>query len=107
MTGVSATVARCRNGTEGPPKPSIILSYRPPPQSAFCVPSSPDFAETRLTPGAKKIVAALTENDWAGISQLKLSAAQTAELRRFLHGFLVFHLGQLPRGRATALAGPV
>ena len=67
----------------------------------------PDLAETRLTPGAKKIVAALTENDWAGISQLKLSAAQTAELRRFLHGFLVFHLGQLPRGRATALAGPV
>ena len=64
----------------------------------------PDLAEARLTAGAKKIVEALMESDWAGISQLKLSPAQTAELRQFLHGFLIFHLGKLPRGRASALA---
>jgi hypothetical protein len=28
-----------------------------------------------------------------------------AELRQFLHGFLIFHMGRLPRGRAAALAG--
>lgn len=67
---------------------------------------APDPAETRLTPGAKKIAGALWENDWAGIARLKLSATQAAELRQFLHGFLIFHLGRLPRGRAAALAEP-
>jgi DNA repair protein RecO (recombination protein O) len=64
----------------------------------------PDAKETRLSPGAKKIVTALTENDWEKISRLKLSAAQSEELKQFLHGFLIFHLGKLPRGRAAALA---
>jgi DNA repair protein RecO (recombination protein O) len=64
----------------------------------------PDFAETRLTPGAKKIVQALLEQDWPAGARLQLSAPQTGELRQFLHGFLIFHLGRLPRGRAAALA---
>jgi DNA repair protein RecO (recombination protein O) len=67
---------------------------------------APGLAETRLTPGAKKIAGALWENDWAGIARLKLSALQAAELRQFLHGFLIFHLGRLPRGRSAALAEP-
>jgi DNA repair protein RecO (recombination protein O) len=64
----------------------------------------PDFEETRLTPGAKKIIQALLKSDWPDSSRLKLSAAQGGELRQFLHGFLIFHLGRLPRGRAAALA---
>ena len=60
----------------------------------------PDAAESRLTPGARKVVAALR----AGDVRLKLSGPQTAELRDWLHGFLIFHLGKLPRGRAGALA---
>lgn len=60
----------------------------------------PDLADTRLTPGAQKIVAAML----AGDARLKLSAAQVAELRDWLHGFLIFHLERLPRGRAAALA---
>jgi hypothetical protein len=36
--------------------------------------------------------------------RLKLTGAQAAELRQFLHGFLIFHLGRLPRGRTAALA---
>jgi hypothetical protein len=38
---------------------------------------------------------------------LKLTRAQTGELRQFLHGFLIFHLGRLPKGRAAALADEV
>ena len=64
----------------------------------------PDFTETRLTPGAKKIVQTLLETDWTNGARLKLSAPQNDELRQFLHGFLIFHLGRLPRGRAAALA---
>lgn len=66
----------------------------------------PDLEETRLTPGAKQIVRALLEGDWDATARLKLSGAQAGELRQFLHGFLVFHLGRLPRGRAAALAFP-
>jgi DNA repair protein RecO len=64
----------------------------------------PDWSETNLVPGTKKVAAALTENDWATGQRLKLTPAQTGELRQFLHGFLIFHLGRLPRGRAAALA---
>ncbi len=64
----------------------------------------PDFADARLTPGAKKIVAAMLAGDATGITRLKLSTAQAAELRDWLHGFLIFHLERLPRGRAAALA---
>jgi DNA repair protein RecO (recombination protein O) len=63
----------------------------------------PDSAETRLTPGAKKIVQTISDGDWNSCSRLKLSAAQNAELRQFLHGFLISHLDRLPRGRTAAL----
>jgi DNA repair protein RecO (recombination protein O) len=62
----------------------------------------PDLAEARLTPGSKKIVQALAESDWANAVRLKLSDAQINELHQWLHGFLIFHLGKLPRGRAGA-----
>jgi len=89
-----------------------LCTQKPRPQNIFALELKllrelglePDANETRLTPGAKKIAQSLTEDDWAKISRLKLSAAQTGELRQFLHGFLIFHLGKLPRGRAAALA---
>ncbi len=64
----------------------------------------PELDESRLTPGAKKITVALLENDWAGLARLKMSQPQTKELQLWLHGFLIFHLGRLPRGRSAALA---
>ena len=63
----------------------------------------PDLAETNLTPGARQVGAHLLANDWDAIARLKPSTAQAAELGQFLHGFLIFHLGKLPRGRAEAL----
>jgi DNA repair protein RecO (recombination protein O) len=65
---------------------------------------TPKLDETRLSPGTKKIVQKLTESDWANGTRLKLAAAQSAELKQFLSGFLISHLGRLPRGRADALA---
>jgi DNA repair protein RecO (recombination protein O) len=64
----------------------------------------PDLTDARLTPGAKKIVAAMLANDAPDSTRLKLSAAQVDELRDWLHGFLIFHLERLPRGRSAALA---
>jgi DNA repair protein RecO (recombination protein O) len=65
---------------------------------------NPDLRKTDLTAGAKQIVRAFLKNGWQASLHLKLARAQTAELRQFLHGFLIFHLGRLPAGRAAALA---
>jgi DNA repair protein RecO (recombination protein O) len=65
---------------------------------------NPDLQKSNLTAGAKQIVRAFLKNGWRTCLQLKLAGAQTDELRRFLHGFLIFHLGRLPKGRAAALA---
>jgi len=59
----------------------------------------PDLAKGHFTAATKQIVAALIESDWPGIAELKASAAQAKELRQFLHGFLIFHLGKIPKGR--------
>jgi recombinational DNA repair protein (RecF pathway) len=63
----------------------------------------PDLGETKLTPGARQIVRALMQNDWPACSRLKPTPAQAGELLQFLHDFLIFHLGRLPKGRTTAL----
>ncbi|HZF00745.1 MAG TPA: DNA repair protein RecO [Methylomirabilota bacterium] len=64
----------------------------------------PDMAGTNLTDGTKKIAAILSQKDFAAGRRVKLTKAQNDELRQFLHGFLIFHLGRLPKGRAAALA---
>jgi hypothetical protein len=42
----------------------------------------------------------LVEANWKKISELKATAGQATELRQFLHGFIIFHLGKIPKGRA-------
>jgi DNA repair protein RecO (recombination protein O) len=64
----------------------------------------PDPTETQLTPGAKKIVTSLLANDWKNAVRLKLTNEQDRELHQWLHGFLIFHLDRLPRGRNAALS---
>lgn len=64
----------------------------------------PDASESRLNPETQRLVAALTNSAWAELNQLQPAAAEVRSLSQFLHGFLIFHLGKLPRGRAAALA---
>jgi len=65
----------------------------------------PDPASARLTPGAKKISHLLATENWPRILQVMPTADQTAELRQWLHGFLILHLGKLPRCRTTVTTG--
>jgi DNA repair protein RecO (recombination protein O) len=60
---------------------------------------TPDWDDSKLTPGTRQVARVLLNGDWSASSRLKLSDAQQAELRRFLHGFLIFHLGRIPKGR--------
>jgi DNA repair protein RecO (recombination protein O) len=65
----------------------------------------PDWSQTAMTAGTKKITETLLQRDFASGFGVKLAANQASELRQFLHGFMIFHLGKLPRGRAQALSG--
>ena len=66
------------------------------------------LAELGLSPQEGKtaaIVERLTLLDWKAIGELSLAEAELRELRQFLHGFLIYHLGKIPLNRATALNG--
>jgi len=63
----------------------------------------PDLRGGGLSEGAAQIVEILSAQDWLAVLRLRLSKAQLVELRQFLHAFLVFHFGRIPRGRNGAL----
>jgi DNA repair protein RecO (recombination protein O) len=63
----------------------------------------PDLSRTQLTNGTKALVQNLQVANWSQVSRLRLTSAQLAELRQFLHGFLIFHLGRVPKGRDSVL----
>jgi DNA repair protein RecO (recombination protein O) len=60
---------------------------------------SPELDSAELSPGARQLALHALEGDWEAIPRLRASHAQEEELRRFLHGFLIYHLGRIPRGR--------
>ena len=66
------------------------------------------LAELGLSPQEGK-TAAMTERlaslEWKTVAELTLAEAELRELRQFLHGFLIYHLGKIPPGRAAALSG--
>jgi DNA repair protein RecO (recombination protein O) len=85
-----------------PPSPQLVFAFEL--KLLHELGLKPDPAKSNLTPGAKQIVRVLIRDDWPAILRLRLTRAQTDELRQFLHGYLICHLGRLPRGRAGAVA---
>lgn len=65
---------------------------------------APDINESRLSPSAQATVTQLLEQDWATIEQLKTTNEVAREIQQFLHGFLIYHIEKLPKGRSAALA---
>ena len=86
---------------ERSPQPRMVMAFELKLLSALGL--EPDLDGSAFSPGAKGIARALVAEDWPAISLLTATAAEAAELRRFLHGFLIFHLGKLPPNRAAAL----
>jgi len=84
-----------------PPRPQTIFAFELKLLAELGL--RPDLLKGKLTPGAKKIANALSINDWPAVSRLKLSDSQTSELRQFLHVFLIYHLGRVPKGRGAAV----
>jgi len=44
----------------------------------------------------------LGRSDWNAAGSMKLGG-ELIELQQFLHGFLIYHLGKIPKGRVAAL----
>jgi hypothetical protein len=63
----------------------------------------PNWPETSLTAGSRKIITLLLEKNFDSLENLRLTESQNDEIERFLLGFLAFHLDHLPKGRAEAL----
>ncbi|MFZ0825935.1 MAG: DNA repair protein RecO [Verrucomicrobiia bacterium] len=85
-----------------PPEPQIVFAFKL--KLLHELGLGPDLDQVELTSGAKQIVRTLAQVDWPAGLRLKLSKAQTEELRHFLHGFLIFHLGHRSKARTGALA---
>lgn len=80
-----------------PPTPLTVFAFE---QKLLAdLGQNPDVAEARLTPGARQILEKCLSADWPELFRIRLAPAQALEIRRFLHGFLTFHLGRVPDGR--------
>lgn len=64
----------------------------------------PDWHNTSLAAGTVKAAKALLERDFADGFGLKLADNQISEIRQFLHGYIIYHVGKVPRGRGQALS---
>ena len=65
---------------------------------------TPDSNASRLTPGTKKVAQLLADAAWSKVLRLRTTSTQDDELRRWLNGLLILHLGKLPHGRADVAA---
>jgi DNA repair protein RecO (recombination protein O) len=63
----------------------------------------PNLESSRLGPASARLAADLADRDWPAMEALNPAAAAVKQLNAFLHGFLIYHLGKLPRGRKDAL----
>lgn len=64
----------------------------------------PDPGHVRLDESARQVMRELRERAFEEIGTLACSGEDLRQLRQFLHGYLIYHLGRLARGRETALS---
>lgn len=86
---------------EQPPQPLTIFAFEM--KLLQELGQLPDLAESKLTAGTQKILTGLEEKDWPALLRLKLSPPQVQEMEQFLHGFLIYHLERIPKGRTAAI----
>ncbi len=84
-----------------PPQPQNIFSFEL--KLLEFLGLKPNVEESHLKPGTRQLVKLLETSNWDVLPRLKLSDAQATELRQFLHGFLIYNLDRIPKGRAAAL----
>jgi DNA repair protein RecO (recombination protein O) len=64
----------------------------------------PGLDRESLAPSVQSLARALIQAQWDSLAEIAPPTSDIRALNRMLHGFLIYHLGRLPRGRAEALA---
>jgi len=64
----------------------------------------PDVSKSRLSSETKTLMMTLNESGWAQVLSSKPDRIEITQLQQYLHGFLIYHLGKIPKGRAAALS---
>jgi DNA repair protein RecO (recombination protein O) len=80
-----------------PPQPQMIFGFE-----------AKLLQQLGLSPQEGKMTDAIVRletSDWSEIQALSFSETELRELRQFLHGFLIYHLGKVPPNRAAAVSG--
>jgi len=85
-----------------PPKPRTVFAFEL--KLLEILGLAPDIGESKLSTEARTLMKALTETDWDGLPALRATAAQANAIKQFLHGFLIYHLGRIPKGREQAVS---
>jgi DNA repair protein RecO (recombination protein O) len=91
--------------SQQPPRPLMIFAFEMKMLRELGL--QPDLREAKVSGGSRQILERLAETDWAALLRLKLSLVQTAEIRRFLNAFLIYHLNKIPAGRDDAVQAGV
>lgn len=86
----------------GPQSPLSVLSF----EVRLLAESGlePDWPGTGLDAAAQRLGRTLRESGFRQASLVEASSETVAELSRFLHGFLEYHLGRVPPDRQRALS---
>lgn len=63
----------------------------------------PDPDELRLTTAGKEAMNALAESPWNEMAALNFPEPILRQVETFLHGFLIYHLGRIPKDRHGAV----
>lgn len=85
-----------------PPQPGTIFAFELKLLAELGL--EPSAEPTGLSAAGMRAVTDLRQAEWPEVAALAFSQETVGELRRFLHGFIIYHLGHLPRGREAALA---
>ncbi|HNQ72462.1 MAG TPA: DNA repair protein RecO [Verrucomicrobiota bacterium] len=82
---------------EQPPQPRTVYAFEL--KLLVELGLQPNLEESTLSAPTQQLAVALTESDWHALPALQATLAQVKELRQFLHGFLIYHLGRIPKHR--------
>ncbi|HYG23801.1 MAG TPA: DNA repair protein RecO [Verrucomicrobiae bacterium] len=85
-----------------PPQPRNIFAFEL--KLLALLGLQPDLAEARLSPETQNLTGILTNESWETIAELKPAATHVKQLHGFLHGFLIYHLEKIPKGRSDLLS---
>lgn len=95
-------LARAFIGTLQPASPSPLTIFALEIKMLSALGLMPDLNATHLSDPAKQLFSQTNTSSWELLHKIPFPLNLQKELRQFLHGFLIFHLGKIPPGRTEA-----